>query len=308
MMQRMKEAALLQSAALSYGAAATGSGDAHSTGDRERELNEDAVYEYSDQARNGEGIGLYLVCDGFGGHQNGRAASHLAAQTIVDALLPVLHADEWSARPENSATSPTLLQQSVKAAVREANEAVWHLARSGPRAARTMQTALTRGVVAGDLAHIANVGHGRVYVWRAGRVQQLTQDDSVAALLAELGHIGESEIAGHPRRKMLLRSIGQKEEVSVDLFKWWLQPGDRMLLCSDGLWNAFSDREELAGYLGAASTPAEICQEMVDEARERDGSDDVSAVVVAVSGVAEQEGNLLWQKIVPAGVASQLAL
>jgi protein phosphatase len=130
----------------------------------------------------------------------------------------------------------------------------------------------------------------------------------VAALLAELGHIRESEIAGHPRRKMLLRSIGQKEDVSLDLFKWWLQPGDRMLLCSDGVWNAFPDGEELAHYLGAASTPAEICREIVDEARERDGSDDASAVVVTVSRAAEQDANMLWQKIVPAGVASPLAL
>lgn len=306
--RKMKESLLLQSAALSHGAGPAGSGDARSTSDREREMNEDAVYEFSDQAQNGEGAGLYLVCDGFGGHQNGKAASHLAAQTVVDALLPLLHAGELSAHPENHATSPTLLKQSVKVAIDEANEAIWRLARSGPRAARTMQTALTLAVVAGDLAHIANAGHGRVYVWRAGRVQQLTQDDSVAALLAELGHIGEAEIAGHPRRKTLLRSIGQKEDVSLDLFKWWLQPGDRMLLCSDGLWNVFPDREELAHYMGAVSTPAEICREIVDEARERDDSDDASAVVVTVSRAAEQDANMLWQKIVPAGVAGQMAL
>lgn len=311
----MREGLRLQSAALSYWAGVAGSRDARGlapgpggTRSHEREMNEDAVYEYSGQAKNGAGIGLYLVCDGFGGHQEGRAASHLAAQTIVDALFPVLNAEEAPLHPENGATLPTIVNQSVKAAIRDANEKVWRLTGPGPSAVRTMGTALTLVAVAGNMAHIANLGHGRVYVWRAGQVQQLTQDDSVAGLLAQLGQIGEAEIAGHPRRKTLLRSLGQKEEVSVDLFKWWLQAGDRLLLCSDGLWNAFSNRNELAEYLGATSAPAEMCHQMVTEARERNGSDDISAVVVTVSDAAEQDGELLWQKIVPADVAGHLAL
>lgn len=277
--------------------------NANSNGDSEPETNDDAVYAYS-----GGAMGLYLVCDGYGGQHNGSAASHLAVETIVEEWQPLLHASEANPAGKDAPLSATILEQVLQAAIKHANEKVWHLTHSGPASAKTMGSALTMTVISGDLAHIANVGHGRVYAWRAGQIQRLTQDDTLAAVLAGLGHIDETDIARHPRRKTLLRSLGQKEEITVDHVKWWLQPGDRLLLCSDGLWNAFPQTDELAEYLGAASAPATICRKMVAEAWERGGSDDISAVVVEVQGQSDDDGTTLWQKIVPTSVADRLAL
>jgi serine/threonine protein phosphatase PrpC len=145
-------------------------------------------------------------------------------------------------------------------------------------------------LIYGNRAHIANVGDSRTYVWRRGQLTQITRDHSLAALLAERGQIDKTAIADHPRSNVLYQALGIHEKVDVDLFEWDLQPGDKLLLCSDGLWRAFPDTAELARWLDSTAAPDDLCQRLVAEANRRDGSDNISAVVVLViaHGSAEE--------------------
>jgi protein phosphatase len=133
------------------------------------------------------------------------------------------------------------------------------------------------------LALIANVGDSRAYAWRNHELTQLTQDHSLAAKLAEAGMIEEEEVADHPRSNVVLRALGIEDEVEVDFFEWRPQPGDKLLLCSDGLWNAFPDADELGQWLSSDAAPADLCQHLVNEANRRDGSDNISAIVIGVN-------------------------
>jgi protein phosphatase len=135
----------------------------------------------------------------------------------------------------------------------------------------------------GELVHLANIGDGRAYAWRAGELIRITQDHSLAAELARQGLIEDTQIAGHARSNVLTRAVGIKDTVEVDVFDWVLQPGDKLLLCSDGLWKAFPDGQVLAQLLASPRTSAELCQQLVTQAKERDGSDNISAVLITVN-------------------------
>jgi protein phosphatase len=98
------------------------------------------------------------------------------------------------------------------------------------------------------------------------------------AELAESGFIAEA--TSHPQKYVIWRALGPQAGVEMDLFEWKLQPGDKLLLCSDGLWKNFPDTAELSYWLSSAASPEELCWQLVAEASSRDDSDDISVVIV----------------------------
>jgi protein phosphatase len=142
-------------------------------------------------------------------------------------------------------------------------------------------------VVAGDRAFIANVGDSRAYLWRKGELQQVTRDQSLIAKLLEEGAITEAEAATHPRRHVILYSLGSERDPRIDLYELALQPGDQILLCSDGLTRHVSD-DELAIILGEQD-PEEATAALVRLANERGGHDNISVGVLRVETVAGGE-------------------
>jgi serine/threonine protein phosphatase PrpC len=258
----------------------------------ERDQNEDAVYEETgspadELAWPSAPNGLYIICDGLGGHQAGEVASQLAVQTVAARLAPIL-SDQGFGDEAIDQTQPLLRQRTLEA-VLAANVLVWQeaKARSAEKGGSLMGTTITLALVSGNVAYIAHVGHSRAYLWHTGRVRQLTRDHTLAAKLAERGLINDYEIVTHPHSNVLSRAIGQHQVVSVDLFQYHLKPSDRLLLCSNGLWKAFPDADELGEWIGMSAAPAEICGCLVDEAQSRDGSDDTSAVIVVVGQDAD---------------------
>ena len=101
--------------------------------------------------------------------------------------------------------------------------------------------------------------------------------------------VDKIEIALHPRSNLLLQALGTQDKVEVDLFEWELQPEDKLILCSDGLWKAFPDSIELGQWLGLATRPIELCQRLITEANQRDGSDNISVIVVKVDNLLDGE-------------------
>lgn len=247
---------------------------------RKRALNQDVIFHQTGQTNKGDIIGLFLVCDGMGGHRAGEIASRIAVDTITADLAELFACSKTVSTQERTRPSYLTLSQRVEAAIHKANQEIRRYSQNHPEEAPDLGTTATVALVYGDLAHIANVGDGRTYTWREGQLMQITRDHSLAAQLAQKGLIDESEIANHPRSNVILRALGVADETEVDVFEWFLQPGDKLLLCSDGLWKSMGEPVELAHWLGQQTTAADLCQQLVAQAKARDGSDNISAIVV----------------------------
>jgi protein phosphatase len=247
-----------------------------------RPLNEDAVFQRTGRLNTGASVGLYLVCDGVGGRPAGEVASRLAIETLTSALAWVFGASGTLAHNDATLLSGPAMQQHIRTLVTQANATLRRYAQSHAWEAHDLSTTMTLALVYGDRAFIANAGDSRAYVWRSGRAFQLTRDHSLAAELVKEGKLDRSEMAEHPSSNVLLRGLGLYDRVEADLFEWELQAGDKLLLCSDGLWRAFPDASELARWLGSATAAQVVCQQLIEAANQRDGSDNISAVLVSV--------------------------
>jgi protein phosphatase len=246
-----------------------------------RKVNQDAVFHWSDQTGMGQNIGVYVVCDGLGGHLAGEVASHLAVETVITELTPVFSLANAFSAVATPRPSSAKLGQWIKGAITKANSGICRYAHSHANASN-MGTTITLAVVYDRMVQIANVGDCRAYHWRAPHLTQITHDHSLVASLAEKGVIEETEQAMHPQSNLVLRSLGRENTVDVDLFSRQLEPADKLLLCSDGLWKAFPDAAELGRWFRSPTSPTELCRQLITEAYLRDGADDSSAVVVAV--------------------------
>lgn len=245
-----------------------------------RYVNEDAVYEYTTSTDTGSNIGLYVVCDGMGGHEVGDVASRMTVQTILAQLGPVFSTYETPAEMEHTLPNFYTIHQWIEQAVDKANSNIQHYVEETLPAHSKSGTTLTLAFVYGRSVIVANVGDSRTYAWRAGQLLQLTEDHSLAAELAANGVLPPENQRTHPWSHIISRAIGSDKEVEVDFFTWYMKPGDKLLLCSDGLWQAFPNNEQLGELLNSKGPAEDICWQIVAEANQRDGSDNISAVVV----------------------------
>jgi serine/threonine protein phosphatase PrpC len=218
-------------------------------------------------------FGLFVVADGMGGHANGQDASRLAIQTIVNFILPKLSA---SYQMDDNAFS-NLMRDGVQ----QANEAV-HQRNIEERA--DMGTTMTASLVVGPVAYVANVGDSRTYLYRQPQgLVKITHDHSVVASLVEAGIIKPDDIYTHPKRNQIYRSLGEKPAVDVDAFRVSLQEGDKLLLCSDGLWDMVRDPEIERLMSAPVPDPTMTGKNLIKAALDGGGEDNVSVIVVAFS-------------------------
>ncbi len=237
---------------------------------RVRELNEDALSVMSlefEQGPEQQSVGLFALADGMGGYAHGEHASAGAIRSIAHALLRQLVAPAI-AGDANAAP----LHEVMRNAVLGAHE---QLVRDYPGAGTTLTVVLALG----DSLAVAHVGDSRAYLCRNGEVQQLTRDHSLVARLVEMGQQSEEEAEFDPRRNMLYRALGQGGALEVDFQFKEFSPGDRLLLCSDGLWGQV-DKHELARILRESDDPFAACAELIDLANDAGGPDNISAILV----------------------------
>lgn len=222
---------------------------------RVRKVNEDAAY---------IGDGFCLVCDGMGGHRGGSVASNLAVDIIAAALSG------------NSPSVGTLLS-----AITRANEQVYQRAAT-ERDLLGMGTTLTAFWVDGDQVILAQVGDSRAYLLRGGVLKQCTHDHSLVAELVRMGSITLEEARAHPQRNLITRSIGTTPHVEVDIFEFMRRPGDRWLLCSDGLTGHVEDAE-IAKMLSIASL-YQAADDLLATALYRGGTDNITLLLLEDEG------------------------
>ena len=209
---------------------------------------------------------LYAVADGMGGEAGGQEASTTAIRTLFD---------EYYSDPEPDA------RRSLGHAVRAANQAVYRKARSTPALSR-MGTTLTAAVVRGEDLVVAHVGDSRAYRIRNNEIRQLTHDHTWVADAVHAGTISAEEARNHPNRNILIRALGSEPEVEVETGRGKLQPGDRVVLTTDGLTNFVGDGEILQRVQELG--PQEAADALIDLANERGGHDNITATVIRVPG------------------------
>jgi len=221
-----------------------------------------------------ERITLAAVADGMGGHANGHVASKMALRGLASALVQGLAnapLEGFARLPDNQVVD--LLSSAVAGAVQRVNQAVEF-------GLNDMGATLCAALFVGDRAVIANIGDSRAYLID-GSIQQITTDHSVVAQLVSRGELTAEEARVHPRRNEIYKMIGFGRPVQPDLFTLELQPGDLLLLCSDGLSNLVTEAE-LFGSLAGGRPMEGGAQALVDLALHRGADDNVTLVGVRV--------------------------
>lgn len=234
---------------------------------RRREHNEDSFAVFNRAKLGGRLDALLVVADGMGGVGGGDVASRLAVQTLSDAVL-----EELAKHSGRSAAD--LLQD----AVMQANQAV-RANRSGSPQLRQMGATCVAAVVdVGDLI-LANVGDSRAYLLRGVKLTQLTEDHSPVWEEVRSGRMTREEARHNPFRNRISRGIGLEPEIEVDLYTLPLEPGDTLLLCSDGL-SSEVDETRIARILAGSAEAQEASDRLIRAALEAGGSDNITAIVL----------------------------
>ena len=216
-------------------------------------------------------FGLFALADGMGGHQAGEVASSLAARAVAHYItrefyLPIL------VREERDTGQPSLKEVLVDA-VRAANDTVADRVPGGG-------TTLTCALVLGSQVYIAHVGDSRAYiVTKANGLDQITNDHSLVGRLVELGQLTRDGAATHLQKNVLYRAIGQRGKLEVEIHARTISGGERLLLCSDGLWGMVSDTEIASIVTNAPSLQA-ACESLVAAANQAGGQDNITAVLI----------------------------
>ena len=224
-----------------------------------------------------EGLGLFIVADGMGGHAGGGTASKLAVETIQAA---VRHAKESD--PEAFATAAATVEESplpdvLREAVEEACAVIYRTAQGDPDLAG-MGTTVTAALVDGLVAYVAHVGDSRCYLLREGRIYQVSEDHSLVNEQLKAGAISPDE-AKHSRFKNIItRSVGFEQQVQVDLMGLEIEPEDVLVICCDGLSNLVDDPEILA--IVGESTLDLAPARLVALANDRGGDDNITVIVI----------------------------
>lgn len=218
---------------------------------------------------------VLAVADGMGGHENGEIASKVCVTGLLVASFRLL---TMGFDLTDNALDETQLQEMFRQVILQANQAVFAQHQTTHS---NLGAVVTAAWVLKGLAIIANVGDSRSYLYRAGRLQQITNDHSLVYRMMLNREITRDEIYGHPQRNVIYRSLGDKEEVDVETFVIKLEPDDILVLCCDGLWEMI--RDEGIEQILATDTELQVaCNCLVQQANDAGGEDNISVVLARI--------------------------
>lgn len=236
---------------------------------RVRTLNEDAYMLRADE-------GVFVVCDGMGGAPAGEVASQMA----VDAILRELQQTSGTPASEESGYLPHTIR--LAEVVRRSNDVIYDRARQDPRQAG-MGTTVVGAWIRQHVLSIAHVGDSRAYLWHDERLEPLTRDHSLREAHLAAGLIEEVRRLPVEQQNALVRVLGREPDVDVDLTEVPVQPGDYVLLCSDGLTRMVPEFM-MARAFHEHREPQRICDALIAAANDNGGADNITVVVVEVTG------------------------
>jgi serine/threonine protein phosphatase PrpC len=223
--------------------------------------------------------GLYIVADGMGGERAGEWASQVVIN-VLPALLATRVKDFTDWRSPAAAESLRLSLADLSNRLRE--EACGRSGFDG------MGSTVVVLVVRDQYAWIGHLGDSRAYLARGGRLQQLTKDHTIVQLLLDCGEITPAETRLHPGRGRLTRFVGMSGQALPEVRLLEIQPGDRLLICTDGLATMVDD-DRLSAVLSSGGSLQSVCRRLVDEANAAGGKDNVTVLVLEITVAAQTQ-------------------
>jgi len=223
---------------------------------------------------------LFIVADGVGGNQGGEHASALAVDSIETFVLNTM---KWFFHLHGQEADQVLRE--FRQAIGQADAQVCAQA-SQATDLYGMGTTVTMAYCLDNVLFVAHVGDSRAYLLRDGQLHRLTRDHTLVAEMVRGGILEPAEAEGHHLRNVITNTVGgHKAGVKVELHKAQLEPGDRLLLCTDGLSDMVAERE-LASILGSEASTQAACERLVVRANELGGKDNITAIVAAFDGAS----------------------
>lgn len=225
---------------------------------RVRTTNEDAYLDRQEQ-------GLWVVADGMGGH----SAGDVASQTVIEHLLEFTRREGLPANIDN--LEDRLFSSNTDC-------------RKISTGNKVMGSTVAMMFAYEPFCFFMWVGDSRIYRLRAGQLTQVTEDHSLVQEMHAMGEISAEEAAVHPSSNIITRAIGVRDELFVDIEYSTVEPGDRFLICSDGLYKDIRDNE-LRDLLNTDTSIDQATQKLMDTALERGGSDNITLIVIQVESL-----------------------
>ena len=212
---------------------------------------------------------LLAVADGMGGHAKGEEASKIALNAIARAVIPDLL---------NNTPFTKILEKGIQ----NANQDILDYTAKNPEASG-MGTTSVCAVVKDNQIHLANVGDSRAYRVSDDEICRVTKDHSYVQALIDEGDITEEQAREHPRKNEITRAVGIMPSIEVDTMKLTLDSDESLLLCCDGVIAHLSD-DDIHKIIRDSPDPQTACQEIVNMANERGGSDNISLIILSPEG------------------------
>jgi protein phosphatase len=224
---------------------------------------------------------LYVVADGMGGHACGEVASRMTVETMRDFFQTTTADDEvtWPCKMDSSFGYQA---NRLVAAVKLANLRIHEKAQSDSKF-RGMGTTVVCALFHGSEVHVAHVGDSRLYRLRDGALALLTEDHSLLNDYKKMTTLTEEEERNFPHKNIIVRALGMKDTVAVDVVSLEPRPGDVFLLCSDGLSGEVEDDRMRDILIEAGADLEAACDSLIQEACDNGGKDNVTAVIVQVA-------------------------
>lgn len=223
---------------------------------------------------------LFAVADGVGGHEGGEVASSITVDTLRE-VVPDMLAQGDRTPPSGASRGTDREPAALRYAVSLANRRILEAAAQKPSLAG-MGTTLTVLLLSGSRGIVAHLGDSRAYLLRSGRLRQLTEDHSLVAEQVKAGLLTPEQARTSSHRNVITRALGIKDDAAPDLRELALQPGDRFLLCSDGLTEMVGDKE--ISRVLAKHPPDLAVRKLIDAANTAGGVDNITAVIVKILG------------------------
>ncbi len=256
-----------------------------------RKVNEDSVFTFVRPSEKGEALGLLIVADGIGGHKAGDIASKIAVDTVFNQLQWFLDRDSSddtkplnmdTSSKINSAIGENFLETRLRGAIEAANVNILEFAHQNPQQAGNMGTTMTCALVWGKHLVLAHIGDSRAYLFRKSELTQLSDDHSFVGQMVRDGQLPFEAYYVHPRRNVITRALGQFDDAQIDISTSTLENGDKLILCSDGLWEMVRN-PDIENLLLKEENLDKLSESLIELANKNGGSDNISVVIGEVS-------------------------
>jgi PPM family protein phosphatase len=240
-----------------------------------RTRNEDAFWFDADRS-------VFVLADGLGGHKAGEIAASLAVKILSERLSVAV----------DSGFTDFELIDAMQDAFSFAAEQIFSLGK-GSENLTGMACSVIAGILKQNECYLAHAGDSRAYLYYSNTLSRMTVDDTPVAALIKRGYLLPEKARSHNLKNFLVKSVGNKPHIDANISRFPVKPNEKLLLCSDGLWGALEDKQ-ICDALMTGGSPGEVCQMLIQLARDQGGNDNITVIVMEV----EVSANLLQSNIV----------